>query len=61
MAERSAGVHDAHHTPSPGSFLYLATSGILPEAHTPRRAADWTLTTIVLETLFMWGVIGLTA
>ncbi|GAA2842695.1 hypothetical protein GCM10020220_034710 [Nonomuraea rubra] len=43
-----------------GFLLYLATSDILPEAHTPRRATRWTLTATVLGTLFMWGVIGLT-
>ncbi|MGW3348187.1 ZIP family metal transporter [Nonomuraea rubra] len=43
-----------------GFLLYLATSDILPEAHTPRRATGWTLTATVLGTLFMWGVIGLT-
>ncbi|UBU11625.1 ZIP family metal transporter [Nonomuraea gerenzanensis] len=43
-----------------GFLLYLATSDILPEAHTPRRATGWTLTATVLGTLFVWGVIGLT-
>ncbi|MFG1975241.1 ZIP family metal transporter [Nonomuraea fuscirosea] len=43
-----------------GFLLYLATSDILPEAHTPRRATGWTLTATVLGTLLMWGVIGLT-
>ncbi|AQZ69433.1 permease [[Actinomadura] parvosata subsp. kistnae] len=43
-----------------GFLLYLATSDILPEAHTPRRATGWTLTATVLGALFMWGVIGLT-
>ncbi|MEV4111170.1 ZIP family metal transporter [Nonomuraea sp. NPDC049695] len=43
-----------------GFLLYLATSDILPEAHTPRRATGWTLTATVVGTLVMWGVIGLT-
>ncbi|MEV0387891.1 ZIP family metal transporter [Nonomuraea sp. NPDC050643] len=43
-----------------GFLLYLATSDILPEAHTPRRATGWTLMMTVAGTLFMWGVIGLT-
>ncbi|MEV4565495.1 ZIP family metal transporter [Nonomuraea sp. NPDC049419] len=43
-----------------GFLLYLATSDILPEAHTPRRSTGWTLTATVLGTLLMWGVIGLT-
>lgn len=43
-----------------GFLLYLATSDILPEAHTPRRATGWTLTATVVGTAFMWGVIGLT-
>ncbi|MEV0615183.1 ZIP family metal transporter [Nonomuraea sp. NPDC050404] len=43
-----------------GFLLYLATSDILPEAHTPRRATGQTLSVTVLGTVFMWGVIGLT-
>jgi zinc transporter ZupT len=43
-----------------GFLLYLATSDILPEAHTPRRVTGWTLSVTVLGTVFMWGVIGLT-
>ncbi len=44
-----------------GFLLRLATSDILPEAHTPRRATGSTLPPKALGTLFMWGVIGLTA
>ncbi|WP_043630408.1 ZIP family metal transporter [Nonomuraea candida] len=43
-----------------GFLLYLATSDILPEAHTPRHATGWTLTATVMGTALMWGVIGLT-
>ncbi|MFI6498731.1 ZIP family metal transporter [Nonomuraea typhae] len=43
-----------------GFLLYLATSDILPEAHTPRRATGLTLTATLAGTLFMWLVIGLT-
>lgn len=43
-----------------GFLLYLATSDILPEAHTPRRATGLTLAATVGGTLFMWVVIGLT-
>lgn len=42
-----------------GFLLYLATSDILPEAHTPRRSTGWTLAATVSGTLFMWAVIGL--
>lgn len=43
-----------------GFLLYLATSHILPEAHTPRRSTGLTLTATLAGTLFMWAVIGLT-
>lgn len=42
-----------------GFLLYLATSDILPEAHTPRRATRLTLAATVAGTLFMWLVIGM--
>lgn len=43
-----------------GFLLYLATSDILPEAHTTRRSTGWTLAATASGTLFMWIVIGLT-
>ncbi|SEH02563.1 zinc transporter, ZIP family [Nonomuraea solani] len=43
-----------------GFLLYLATSDILPEAHTPRRSTGLTLGATVVGVVFMWGVIGLT-
>ncbi|TDD24302.1 hypothetical protein [Nonomuraea diastatica] len=43
-----------------GFLLFLATSDILPEAHTTRQATGWTLAATVARTLFMWSVIGLT-
>ncbi|MET7337291.1 permease [Nonomuraea sp. NPDC005650] len=55
-----AGVLSAYLGLFAGFLLYLATSDILPEAHTPRRSTGWTLAATVLGTLFMWGVIGLT-
>ncbi|MFF4625172.1 hypothetical protein [Nonomuraea jabiensis] len=44
-----------------GFLLHLATSDIVPEAYTPRPATDYTPTPTAWMTLFMWGVIGLTA
>ncbi|SEN62247.1 ZIP family metal transporter [Nonomuraea pusilla] len=43
-----------------GFLLYLATSDILPEAHTSTPAPVLTLTATAAGTLFMWFVIGLT-
>ncbi|WP_236004864.1 ZIP family metal transporter [Nonomuraea antri] len=42
-----------------GFLLYLATSDILPEAHTSSRRPLPTLAATVSGTLFMWVVIGL--
>jgi ZIP family zinc transporter len=43
-----------------GFLLYLATSDILPEAHTTSHPTSLTLLTTLCGTLFMWFVIGLT-
>jgi ZIP family zinc transporter len=55
-----SGILEAYLGLFAGFLLYLATSDILPEAHTARHATGWTLTATVLGTLFMWGVIGMT-
>ncbi|MEV0346948.1 ZIP family metal transporter [Nonomuraea sp. NPDC050680] len=55
-----AGVLGAYLGMFAGFLLYLATSDILPEAHTTSRAAGPTLLATVAGAAFMWVVIALT-
>jgi ZIP family zinc transporter len=40
-----------------GFVIYIATSHILPEAHS-RHASKWTLAATVFGVLIMWGVVS---
>jgi ZIP family zinc transporter len=43
-----------------GFVIYIATSHILPEAHS-RHASKWTLVTTGLGVFIMWAVVAVTA